>query len=221
MRILSVVVLAAVWAAGACVSAAPAPHPQTTVLDQTPTCPTCPPPPGPYEFYPPSGFIDEHIVAIKAAAAELDKNTNADHKITFSERGTRRILAWYPEPLPRGYLAGQWLWSYGVMLIRPGETEIFGISLHEFGHALGMHHIASPGSVMCGQDKAPPGAPDGWCGPSSATTLTADDRRECARVGACDDPLLIAALPESGRPTTGRIQWGSPCSGARTTAVKR
>ena len=177
----------------ACAATPSVQAPTTTIIDQTTTSPC--PLPGPYEFYPPSGFTPAHEQEIRAAAAKLNAITDEHHQITFSERGTNRILAFNPEPLPVGYLTGQWLSAYGVMLILPGTSPVYGVALHEFGHAVGMEHIASPGSVMCSQTKAPSeDVSSGWCGSASATELSGDDKIECVRVGACK-PCILTGCP--------------------------
>jgi hypothetical protein len=144
--------------------------------------PTCDPP-GPLVFAPPSGFTPEQQLEIYNAAAVWNEVTLDTHRIVFSAYGTWRILSW-PPAVP--WLTGQWT-PYHVMLIRPGRDDVGPISLHEFGHALGLEHIASPGSLMCGEDAAPTDEErPGYCAVRrDGRPFTSDDIAECRRVGAC------------------------------------
>jgi hypothetical protein len=138
-------------------------------------------------WHPPSGFTPEGAADFERGFFEWNPHLKPEERFAFDLRSPRRILALAPPPLPVGRLTGQYLGGdWEVILVDTSEPrDVFGIALHEAGHALGLDHVAQPGAVMCGEDKAPdPSTKAGWCGPY-ARALTAWDLDACVAVGPC------------------------------------
>lgn len=161
-------------------TAACVPHTAEAAPDEIVPCAA---PPGPFDFYPPSGFSANDEALVRLAVDKWNAATNPDHQIRFNETSSRRILFW--PPADPG-LTGQYS-RLGVVFIRPGVIYVHELSLHEIGHSLGLDHVPFPGSVMCGSPERDPAlaVPNIDCGPAPGPDhFSGHDLDEARRVGA-------------------------------------
>ncbi|XP_078393548.1 matrix metalloproteinase-17-like, partial [Cetorhinus maximus] len=110
-----------------------------------------------------SQFSSLHFHEVQGERADMEIDFPvAEHGDSYPFDGSGGVIghAFHPGEHPmagRVHFDGEETWTFRSTGDR--GTDLFSVALHEFGHALGLSHSASPSSIMCPYYRGPVGDP--------------------------------------------------------------